>query len=264
MLTVIWRRPPGDPEQCAGQRERHNGHPVGAHVLRLHHQVHAAAKDRPWGAERWHRVRFHTDGKFHLQTFRNVAQDELDAADNEKRIGIAILSFIRFSKPNLDKSWQSLTIIECNCLIPSQSLSPSASSRLLSISLWRMHTGQSGCLLRRWWKRWLILVCTVFVIPAQRSMNWMKRRWRQKRLCMISCLCLSCGAWRCWTEVTSNLAQPCPSKSNLAKPSLSKSNLYRINQRCKCEWHINKDVQDVWLTLLTWHNLTWPNCTNQI
>ena len=32
---------------------------------------------------------------FVLYCVRNVAQDELDAADNEKRIGIAILSFIR-------------------------------------------------------------------------------------------------------------------------------------------------------------------------
>ena len=33
---------------------------------------------------------------FVLYFVRNVAQDELDAADNEKRIGIAILSFIRW------------------------------------------------------------------------------------------------------------------------------------------------------------------------
>ena len=43
-----------------------------------------------------------------FQIARNVAQDELDAADNEKRIGIAILSFIRFSMLDINNDWQPL------------------------------------------------------------------------------------------------------------------------------------------------------------
>ena len=43
-----------------------------------------------------------------FQIARNVAQDELDAADNEKRIGIAILSFIRFSMLDINNDWQTL------------------------------------------------------------------------------------------------------------------------------------------------------------
>ena len=46
IFSIIWRCS-GDPEQCVGQREGDDGHPVGTHVLRLDHQVHAAAEDRP-------------------------------------------------------------------------------------------------------------------------------------------------------------------------------------------------------------------------
>ena len=64
---------------------------ISKYMQQLRTALEELRDDIEWGNHSWKCVDI-----YFPQTGRNVAQDELDAADNEKRIGIAILSFIRF------------------------------------------------------------------------------------------------------------------------------------------------------------------------